>query len=190
MKNADKMPFDPTPEEAAEELLAPEDSPTVDQELLASLCREKVCPQCPELTQKHEEMLRILAESENFKKRLTREKEDFCKFATGSLLEDIIPALDNLALALGHGPKNEACQGLLLGVEMSIKIFHDTLKKHGLEVVGQEGEVFNPAVHEAIGQEERADLEDGTVCRLLQNGYVLNNRLLRPAKVLVSRKCS
>lgn len=190
MKDTDTTSFDPTHEEGEEGSPASTESTTVDQEVLETLCREKVCPQCPELAQKHEEMLRILAESENFKKRLTREKDDFCKFATGSLLEDLIPALDNLALALSHGPKNEACKGFLDGVEMTMKIFHDILNKHGLEIVGREGEAFNPARHEAIGQEERADMEDGTVCRLLQSGYVLNNRLLRPAKVLVSRKCS
>jgi len=135
------------------------------------------------------ENLRILADSENFKKRLQREKDEYCKFATSTILEEIIPVIDNLDLALAHTKDNEACKNLAMGVEMTQKIFLDTMKKHGLEQIADLDVPFDPTRHEAMGQVERDDVVENTVCQMMQKGYVLKERLLRPAKVLVSRKC-
>lgn len=132
--------------------------------------------------------LRVLADSENFKKRLQREKEDYFKFATSAILEEIIPVMDNLDLALAHGKQAEACKDLVTGVEMTMNIFLDTMKKHGLEQIAEVDVPFDPARHEALGQVERDDVGENTVCQMLQKGYMLKDRLLRPAKVMVSRK--
>ncbi|MDO9583138.1 MAG: nucleotide exchange factor GrpE [Desulfomicrobium sp.] len=132
--------------------------------------------------------LRVLADGENFKKRLLREKEEFFKFATSAILEEIIPVMDNLDLALAHGRQTEACKDLITGVEMTMNIFLDTMKKHGLEQIAGVDVPFDPALHEALSQIERDDLEENTVCQMLQKGYMLKDRLLRPAKVMVSRK--
>jgi molecular chaperone GrpE len=132
--------------------------------------------------------LRVLADGENFKKRLLREKEEFFKFATSAILEEIIPVMDNLDLALAHGRQTEACKDLVTGVEMTMNIFLDTMKKHGLEQIAAVDVPFDPALHEALSQIERDDLEENTVCQMLQKGYMLKDRLLRPAKVMVSRK--
>ena len=132
--------------------------------------------------------LRVLADSENFKKRLLREKEEFFKFATSAILEEIIPVMDNLDLALAHGRQAEACKDLVTGVEMTMNIFLDTMKKHGLEQIAAVDVPFDPARHEALGQVERDDVDENTVCQMLQKGYMLKDRLLRPAKVMVSRK--
>lgn len=132
--------------------------------------------------------LRVLADSENFKKRLQREKEDYFKFATSAILEEIIPVMDNLDLALAHGKQAEACKDLVTGVEMTMNIFLDTMKKHGLEQIAEVDVPFDPARHEALGQVERNDVGENTVCQMLQKGYMLKDRLLRPAKVMVSRK--
>ncbi|MFW6324288.1 MAG: nucleotide exchange factor GrpE [Desulfovibrionales bacterium] len=158
----------------------------MDEEQLREYCREHVCKECPELADQKSEVLRILADSENLKKRLTREKEEYCKFATENILEDILPVLDNLELALEHGRGNEACKDILQGVEMTLSIFQETLGRHGLTPVGNEGDRFDPALHEAIGQEPREDMEPGSICKLYQKGYKLKDRLLRPAKVIVS----
>lgn len=156
---------------------------------LRVLCRERVCEDCPERGQTEDERLRNLAEMENFKKRMAREKEEFCKFANEGVLADLLPVLDNLGLALEHGRNVEACKDLTMGVEMTRKVFLDILKRHGLEPVGAPDEEFNPEFHEAVGQEEREDMEEGHVCQLLQQGYLLNGRLIRPAKVVVSKAC-
>lgn len=133
-----------------------------------------------------EERLRMLAEMDNFKKRLTREKEEHVRFAAEAVLADLLPSLDNFELALGYGKNNEACREMLQGLEMTHKLLLDALAVHGLEKVGQVGEEFNPEIHEAMTREPRDDMEPGHVSQLFQPGYKLGDRLLRPAKVVVS----
>ena len=142
----------------------------------------------PSLEELKKENLRVLADSENFKKRIQREKDEYCRFAASAILEEIIPVMDNLDLALSHGRQNEACKELVTGVEMTQNIFLETMKKHGLEQVADVDVPFDPTVHEALGQVENNELEENTVCQMLQKGYKLKERLLRPAKVMVSRK--
>jgi molecular chaperone GrpE len=156
-------------------------------EKLRQICFDRFCSECPELSAKQDELLRVAADADNFKKRLVREKEEFLKFAAEGVLADLLPVLDNLDLALTHGGENPACRNLLKGVEMTRSIFLDTLKRHGLEMVGAEGLEFDPAQHEAVGQEERKDMEEGRICRMVQKGYKLRDRLIRPARVLVSK---
>ncbi len=158
-----------------------------DEELIA-LCKERVCVACTEKQQADDQRLRALAEMDNFKKRLFREQEEFRKYAGERVLADLLPVLDNLDLALEHGRKVTACKDVVMGVEMTRKVFLDMLRQHGLEQVGAVGEPFNPERHEAVGFEKLADQPEGTVVRLLQNGYQLKERLLRPAKVFVSKK--
>ncbi len=167
--------------------VAPVEIALSDEELLA-LCKERVCSVCAEKEQADDERLRSLAEMDNFRKRMEKDKQEFMKFAAESVLADLPPVLDNLDLALAHGRKVEACKDVVMGVEMTRKLFLDALKRHGLEPVGAEGEPFNPEFHEAMGAEERADMDEGLVASLLQRGYVLKDRLLRPAKVTVSKK--
>lgn len=149
---------------------------------------EKYAQALNDLDELKKESLRVLADGENFKKRLLREKDEFFKFATSAILEEIIPVIDNLDLALTHGRQSDACKDLVMGVEMTMNIFLDTMKKHGLEQISTVDVPFDPARHEALGQMERDDLDENTVCQMLQKGYVLKERLLRPAKVMVSRK--
>ncbi len=156
---------------------------------LKQACHEQICPECELLTREKEKTLRTLADTENFKKRLEREKNDFCKYAVTSFVEDIIPVLDNLELALEHGKKNQACKELVQGIEMTIGLFTQVLEKNNLTQVGSVGDEFDPGIHEALAQEERDDMQEGSVCQVLQKGYVLNDRLIRPAKVMVSKLC-
>lgn len=132
--------------------------------------------------------LRAMAECENLKKRLIKEKEDFMKFAAENVLADLLPVLDNLDLALAHGRTVAACKDMVTGVDMTRKVFLDTLARHGLELCGQQGEEFNPEYHEAVGMaagEPGTAVAPGHVLQVMQAGYRLRGRLLRPAKVLV-----
>lgn len=168
----------------------PEKSQIVeDEELLASY-RERVCPSCTVAGEAEEVRLRALAEMENFKKRLQREKDEQSRYATESVLSDLLPTLDNLDLALQYGSQAEACKDMLMGVEMTRKLLLDAVKKHGLEPVGAAGEEFNPELHEAISREDNSDVPAGHIVTVMQKGYKLKERLLRSAKVTVSTQPS
>lgn len=158
------------------------------EEIQEPTLEEKYAQALADMEELKKDNLRVLADSENFKKRLLREKEEYFKFATSAILEEIIAVMDNLDLALAHGRQAEACKDLVMGVEMTMNIFLDTMKKHGLEQIGAVDVPFDPARHEALGQVERDDVDENTVCQMLQKGYLLKDRLLRPAKVMVSRK--
>lgn len=133
-----------------------------------------------------EERLRMAAEMDNFKKRLTREHQEQMRYASEKVLADILPALDNLDLALQYASENQACSDMTQGIEMTRKLLLEAIEKHGLVSVGLPGEMFNPAIHEAIGMDSTPDYEKGAVTRVMQRGYKLNDRLLRPAKVMVN----
>ena len=158
-----------------------------DGEELERLCREQICPTCDTGREAEETRLRALAEMDNFKKRLQRERDEQVRYAAENVLADLLPTLDNLDLALQYGSRVEACKDMLTGVEMTRKLLLDALKNHGLEVVGREGDPFNPEHHEAMGQEESAEMDNGHILRVMQKGYKLRERLLRPAKVIVSK---
>lgn len=158
------------------------------EEIQEPTLEEKYAQALADIEELKKENLRVLADGENFKKRLTREKEEYFRFATSAILEEIIPVMDNLDLAMAHGRQAEACKDLVTGVEMTMNIFLDTMKRHGLVQIAAVDVPFDPAVHEAMGQTERDDLDENTVCQMLQKGYMLKDRLLRPAKVMVSRK--
>lgn len=149
------------------------------EESLAA-CREQ-------LTAESERRMRVLAEMENLRKRVAKEKEDHLKYATESLVEDLLPVLDNLDLAIGHAGDNPACKDLRLGVEMTRRAFLDVLKSRGIEECGEVGEMFDPQIHEAVGMEENSSYPDGRVINVVQKGFRLHTRLIRPAKVIINK---
>lgn len=132
------------------------------------------------------EKLRAMAEMENVKKRLTKEKEEFIKYAKESVLCDMLPILDNLELALAHDP-GDACKNFVLGVDMTRKIFLDALAAHDLTQVGEVGEPFDPNFAEALGVDTNTDLPDNTIALVMQKGYRLKDKIIRPAKVMVAK---
>ncbi len=131
--------------------------------------------------------MRSQAELENFKKRLEREHNDHLKYASEKVMKDLVPTLDNLELAITYGSKSEACEDMMKGIVMTQKLLLEACGRHGLSAVGKEGEPFDPALHEAVMTEDRADLEPGTVSRVMQSGYQLEGRILRLAKVVVNK---
>ncbi len=140
-----------------------------------------------ELAAESDKRLRGLAEAENLKKRLLKEKEEFQKYATESLVAELLPVLDHLDLALAHGRGNEACKDFVVGVDMTRKAFVDILARHGVTEFGKTGEPFNPESYEAVGVVSQPGFADESVAQVVQRGYTLRGRLLRPAKVLVNR---
>lgn len=141
-----------------------------------------------EVAAETDKRLRALAEADNLKKRLIKEKEEFVKFAAESVLADLLPVLDNLDLALAHGRTVPACKDVVMGVDMTRKVFLDILERHGLTPCGQAGEEFNPELHEAVGMQPGqpgCEIPANHVLQVMQSGYRLRGRLLRPAKVLV-----
>jgi molecular chaperone GrpE len=136
-------------------------------------------------TQK-EDALRRLAEVENTRKRLIKEHEDTLKFANERLLKDLIPVLDNLEMSLTHISADEGQNPLAQGVQLTLKLFLQTLEKTGLREVGATGESFDPNLHEAIGISEGSDMAPNHVAQVHRKGYSLNGRLIRAAMVTVT----
>jgi molecular chaperone GrpE len=174
-------PDDIRPEDAPEPDAQP-GAPREEPSLEAEVERLKA-----ELAAESDRRLRGLAEAENLKKRLIKEKEDFQKYATESLIADLLPVLDHLDLALAHGREIEACKNFMVGVDMTRKAFVDILAHHGVTEFGQIGEPFSPETHEALGAMAQADLPADVVAKVVQRGYTLRGRLLRPAKVMVNK---
>jgi molecular chaperone GrpE len=142
------------------------------------------------LSEAQERVLRTAADAENFKKRLQREKEEQTRYANESLMRELLPVIDNLERALEHSEAGADQGGLLEGLNMTLKGLLDTLTRFGCTPVETAGKPFDPNFHEAVSQEESTDHEPNTVLRELQKGYMLKERLLRPAMVLVSKRTS
>ena len=130
--------------------------------------------------------LRERAELENYRKRMQREKEDLARFANENLLREMLPILDNLERAVAHAEQEQE-GGLLEGVKMTLEQFSKTLERLGVVPVAAVGEPFSPECHEAMGQLESAEHAPNTVVQEMQKGYTLNNRLLRPALVMIAK---
>ncbi len=162
---------------------------SLSQEELNALCRESVCPECDTYKEAETVRLRALADAENVKKRLLREADEMKKYVGESILGDLLPVLDNLDLALAHTDNlDDVCKNFVIGVDMTRKLFLDAVKNHGLEQVeAARGVEFNPAIHEAVGTADEADLNDNQIAQVVQGGYILKGRLLRPAKVMVNK---
>ena len=131
--------------------------------------------------------LRSQADFENFRKRAAREKEDAVKYANASFLDRLIPILDNFELGLNAARASAGNSPILAGMDMVGKQLNDFLLASGVEPVNAEGLSFDPNLHEAVAQEESAEVAEGVIIRQLRKGYKLRDRLLRPATVVVSK---
>ncbi len=131
--------------------------------------------------------LRERAELENFRKRTQREKEESRFFARKDLLLEVLPVLDNLERALSHADQSGKDQGLLEGVTMTAVQFRKVIEDLGARPVSAVGTVFDSNLHQAMGQVETAEHPAGTVVSEMQRGYLLQDRLLRPALVMVAK---
>ena len=130
--------------------------------------------------------LRSQADFENYKKRSAREKEEAIKYANSSLLERLVGIIDNFELGLAAAKEQGAGSPIYSGMILVQKQLSDLLAENGLQPIESEGKAFDPNLHEAIAHEPSDQFPEGTVVRQARRGYRLKDRLLRPAKVVVS----
>jgi molecular chaperone GrpE len=160
----------------------PEELPTDPEELKNLLIQKN-----QEAEENYNRCLRLAAEMENMKKRQEREVGEVRQYANENLLKDFVPVLDNLERALEHGRQADAPEALMEGLDLVSQDFLKVLSRFGVHPIDSVGKRFDPAFHHAVMEEEAPEMEDQTVLKELQKGYLLNNRLLRPAMVVVSR---
>lgn len=140
-----------------------------------------------ELAKVKDQLLRTIAESENIRRRASRDVENAHKFAVEKLLNDLFPVLDSLEKAVEAATQTEGAQAIAEGVELSLKMFVATLEKSGVAQIDPLGEPFDPQHHEAMAMVPNPDAEPNSVMEVMQKGYVLNERLVRAAKVIVTK---
>jgi len=158
-----------------------------EQSIIAKLEAELAKSQS-QLADQHELMLRIKAEAENARRRASQDVEKAHKFALEKFAGDLLPVVDNLERALSFiNREDEALKGVVEGVELTMKSFLDTVAKYGVVQIDPAGQPFNPDQHQAMSIQPSADVPPNTVTFVLQKGYDLNGRLLRPAMVGVSK---
>ena len=140
-----------------------------------------------ELKQATEKHLRLAAEYDNFRKRTIREKEDFHKFASSSVVEKLLPVLDTVSRGVEFNKTADSIESVREGLEKVDKMFHEILKAEGLGVIDEDSVPFDPNLHMAVFQEERNDIADQTVIQVFEKGYKFKEKVLRPAKVKVAK---
>lgn len=131
-------------------------------------------------------LARSQADFDNFRKRTIREKEELGKYASSKLIAELIPVIDNFGRALDTRPEGEASESFVKGVEMIYRQFDSVLQAEGLTTMEAVGQPFNPEFHQAVMQVESDEHEEGIVVEELQKGYMLKDKVLRPAMVKVS----
>lgn len=127
--------------------------------------------------------LRLRADFENFRKRMEKEKEDFYRYALAGVIQEVLPIVDNFERALASEDRGEE---FARGVELIHKQLADVLRRLGMRPVEADGALFDPNLHEAVAREENPDLPSHTITQVLQPGYLLHDRLIRPAMVKVA----
>ncbi|NOJ03502.1 nucleotide exchange factor GrpE [Vibrio splendidus] len=138
--------------------------------------------------EQQDSVLRAKAEVENMRRRTEQEVDKARKYALNKFAEGLLPVIDNLERAVqAADAENEAVKPILEGVELTHKTFVDTVAKFGLTEINPEGEIFNPEYHQAMSIQESPDHESNTVMFVMQKGYELNGRVIRPAMVMVAK---
>jgi len=139
-----------------------------------------------ELAQWKESALRARADLDNFRKRMTQEAAETRRYANASLLEELLPVVDNFQFGLQAAEADSAAKNLLIGLNMVAGQLQGFLRDQGVVEVAAVGEAFDPNVHEAVGQQASVEVPEGVVISQVRRGYKLRDRLLRPATVVVS----
>jgi len=141
-----------------------------------------------EHSQIQQQLLRLQADFENFRKRTLREREELSTQAGKSVITDMLPVLDNLHRALEAGKQKGDLDKFIEGIEMIYSQFWDVLQGKGVEYIECKGREFDPEIHQAVMQTEVPGGEDNIVLDEIQRGYVLNGKVIRPSMVSVSKK--
>ena len=141
-----------------------------------------------ELTEQKDKFVRLQAETDNFRKRLSREKEEFSQYANERLFKELLPIFDNFERAL-EDPSNDI-KSLKEGLAMILKQFSSFLQKEKVVPVEAIGKKFDPMIHEVLTSEESSEHEENTIISQFVKGYMINNRVIRPSQVVISKKPS
>ena len=170
----------PTTPAAASEAAAPAPAPagpTLEEQLAAAK---------KDAASGQERYLRAVADLENYRKRMLREKDELRQYAAANVVEDIIPVLDNLSLGIAAAKQQTDVKAIVDGVGLVLEQFKSTLGRHGLKEVNPLNQPFDHNLHESIAHQPSATAPAESVLQVVRMGYTLNGRLLRPASVIVS----
>jgi len=182
----------PTFEEAAANNNVAENTPPGEPEVGEPSPEAQVAALEAELAEQKNQLLRALAETENVRRRAQREREDTSKYAVAGFAKELLSVADNLRRALESLPESEAkdarTRGLLAGVDATERDLLSVFERHGIRRIDPRGERFDHNLHQAIFEAEQSDKPGGTVVEVLQPGYLLHDRLLRPAMVGVAKE--
>ena len=179
MKSPESTDTNPTnQEDTSTQAEEPKAQPTAEEQLAAVKA---------EAAGHYDRYVRAMADHENFRKRVAREKDELRQYAASRVLEDLLPVLDNLGLGLAAARQpNADVKTLVNGVEMVQTQLKNALSQHGLVEINPAGQPFDAHQHEALSQQPSADVPEGNVLTVVRTGYSLNGRLLRPAAVVVA----
>lgn len=189
----DEQPLDAQTSAASEPAAGGEQDISVTQlkDMIAAL-QADLDAKTASVAEKHDQFVRALAETENVRRRLEKEKEDTAKYAISKFAKDILSVGDNFQRAISAVPKDAidtdpVLKTLLDGVILAERDFRVALERHGVKVIEPAGQLFNPHHHQAVMEQENPDVPNGTVLQVFQSGYLIDDRCLRPAMVVVSR---
>ncbi|CAG9297530.1 nucleotide exchange factor GrpE [Celerinatantimonas diazotrophica] len=133
-------------------------------------------------------VVRAHAEVENIRRRSAQDVEKAHKFALEKFVNELLPVIDNLERALGAADQeNETLKPMIEGVELTLKSFLNVVEKFGVQEINPQGQTFDPAKHQAMGMQESEEVAPNTVLLVMQKGYELNGRLIRPAMVMIAK---
>jgi len=177
--------------EAGDDVEQPVDD-TADGQMTLEQALEKLARTEQALVSQQDEVLRTRAEMQNLRRRTEMDIEKAHKFGQERLVNELLTVIDNLERALQAVPdqNNETVRPLCEGVELTLKSFLGVLEKFNVEQLDPQGAPFDPQVHEAITMQDNPDVEPNTVIAVMQKGYTLHGRVIRPARVVVSREPS
>lgn len=140
-----------------------------------------------EIAELKDKLLRALAETENVRRRATKEREDTSKYAIAGFARDMLGIADNLRRALDNAPQDGSAQTFVEGVALTERELQAALERHGIKKLDPKGEKYNHDLHEAMFEVPTADAAPGTVVQVVEPGYMIHDRLLRPARVGVAK---
>ncbi|MFC1493675.1 nucleotide exchange factor GrpE [Thermodesulfobacteriota bacterium] len=177
--------------ETSDEINSKNEKEELEEIPLEEMSKEELLKKIDEFQEKsnenYDKYVRSQAEIDNIVKRNKKDKEELIKYSNEKLIKDLLQVIDNLENALDHSGSENSLNALIEGVELTLKGFKDTLTRSGLEDIKTEGEEFDPCFHHAVLEESSKSVEKGKILKELQKGYTLNQRLIRPAMVVISK---
>ncbi len=176
----------PVPDGMGDDPDATQETPDPEAEL--SRLKEELTEAQAKVDEYWQRVLRAQAEQDNTRKRAERDVQNAHKYALEKFVGDLLPVVDSLEMGLVAAAENADADKIREGIELTLKMFLDALKKHGVEPVDPTGEAFDPQLHQAMSMQPSTEVPPNTVTAVMQKGYLLNDRLVRPAMVMVSKE--